>query len=337
MALPPRDQRHSYLRGLTDLMAEGLSGRMLMEHRDAQGQSVLASRAWRRLFEIRGPLVHELILEFFSVFRFGEAVLDFDIFHIARVLQFQLGGVRHRIRWREFILGMGLHTMKEIKYAGFGSYWVESARQILDKGDLSAYWVGISSTGDFLGTALFYTLIRDSVLRLYHRLIACSIAWRSQAPKKVTVTDLFYLMGMDVGSVNIPYLLARYLRMFDLDLPVIDIAELVRLQTCEKLDDTWAWVAPGPERQLDVLVGAPKVAKVLQILLRVLRLFQHPYRHPSRHMQLDQLGFYHRDWLDWRRTCMRCEGHWASKERYWIVWPVISLESLHGQLLVSRE
>ncbi|GKD64416.1 hypothetical protein Tco_1306524, partial [Tanacetum coccineum] len=72
MALPPRDQRHQYLRfeglqytnaditdfetrlgkiykrevhrvqvfnfgGLTDLMAKGLSGRMLMEHRDAQG------------------------------------------------------------------------------------------------------------------------------------------------------------------------------------------------------------------------------------------------------------------------------------------------------------
>ncbi|GJY53370.1 hypothetical protein Tco_0445034 [Tanacetum coccineum] len=46
------------------------------------------------------------------------------------------------------------------------------------------------------------------------RLIACSTAGRSYAPEKVTVTDLFYLRGMDVGSVNIPYLLARYLRLF---------------------------------------------------------------------------------------------------------------------------
>ncbi|GJV43268.1 hypothetical protein Tco_1427804 [Tanacetum coccineum] len=52
------------------------------------------------------------------------------------------------------------------------------------------------------------------MMRLYHRLIACSIVGRSQAPEKVTVTDLFYLRGMDVGSVNIPYLLARYLRRF---------------------------------------------------------------------------------------------------------------------------
>nr|GEZ25494.1 hypothetical protein [Tanacetum cinerariifolium] len=43
------------------------------------------------------------------------------------------------------------------------------------------------------------------------RLIACSIFGRSQAPKKVTVFDLFYLRGMAIGSVNVPYLLASNL------------------------------------------------------------------------------------------------------------------------------
>ncbi|GJY49227.1 hypothetical protein Tco_0439183 [Tanacetum coccineum] len=106
MALPPRDQRHQYLRyeglqyrdtdildfesrltriymrevhrvhvfdfgGLPDLMADRLSGRMLMGHRDAQGVSLFTSRAWKRLFDIRGPLVHELILEFFSTLSLG--------------------------------------------------------------------------------------------------------------------------------------------------------------------------------------------------------------------------------------------------------------------------
>ncbi|GJS92114.1 hypothetical protein Tco_0774750 [Tanacetum coccineum] len=46
------------------------------------------------------------------------------------------------------------------------------------------------------------------------------------------------------------------------DLPVIDMAELVRLQICKKLDDTWAWVVLGPERQHDVAVGAPRLARV---------------------------------------------------------------------------
>ncbi|GJT59480.1 hypothetical protein Tco_1003013 [Tanacetum coccineum] len=116
--------------------------------------------------------------------------------------------------WREFILALWLHTDEEIQTAGFGAYWARSAKQIPDKGDLRYYWIGISSVGDFLGTAPSYTAIRDPILRLCHRLIACSIAGRSQAPEKVTVTDLFYLRGMDVDSVNIPYLLARYLRLF---------------------------------------------------------------------------------------------------------------------------
>ncbi|GJR45250.1 hypothetical protein Tco_1313353 [Tanacetum coccineum] len=138
--------------------------------------------------------------------------------------------------------------------------------------------LGISSVGDFLGTTPFYTSIRDLMRRLYHKLIACSIPGRSQAPKKVIVTDFFYLRGMDVGSINIPNLLARYLRLFALgrkreamisggkfvarlakhfwllteerlqglkviiqDLPMIDMAELVRLQIYEELDDNWVW------------------------------------------------------------------------------------------------
>ncbi|GKD71675.1 hypothetical protein Tco_1325765 [Tanacetum coccineum] len=37
---------------LSVVMVEGLTSRMLMEHRDIQGQSVFTSRAWRRLFEV---------------------------------------------------------------------------------------------------------------------------------------------------------------------------------------------------------------------------------------------------------------------------------------------
>ncbi|GKC74776.1 hypothetical protein Tco_1120659, partial [Tanacetum coccineum] len=110
--------------------------------------------------------------------------------------------------------------------------------------------VGISSAGYFLGTTPSYTLIRDSMLRPYHTLIACSITGRSQAPKKVTVTDLFYLRGMDVGTNDD----CR-------DFIVIDMVKLVRLQICEELDDTWAWVALGPERQQVAMTGAPVVAE----------------------------------------------------------------------------
>ncbi|GJT11836.1 hypothetical protein Tco_0858878 [Tanacetum coccineum] len=96
-----------------------------------------------------------------------------------------LGRVRRRMSWREFILSLGLHTSEEMQTIGFDLYWAESARQIPDKRDLSTYWIGISSMGNFLGTPPSYTLIKDPMLRLYHKLIVCSIAGRSQAPKKV--------------------------------------------------------------------------------------------------------------------------------------------------------
>ncbi|GJS01255.1 hypothetical protein Tco_0317763 [Tanacetum coccineum] len=179
MALPRRDQRHQYLRfeGLEYLDVDIT----YFEERLGKIYGRGVHRRW--LFEVRGSLVHKLILEFFSTFRFGEEVLGLDI---------------------------------EMEFVRFGTYWVESARQIYDNGDLSAYWRGISSEGDFLGAPPSYTTIRDLMLRLCHRLITCNIVGRSQAPEK-----------------------------------------LVRLQICEELDKTWDWVAPGLERQPDVVAGGP--------------------------------------------------------------------------------
>ncbi|GKD67544.1 hypothetical protein Tco_1321634, partial [Tanacetum coccineum] len=41
-------------------------------------------------------------------------------------------------------------------------------------------------------------------------------------------------------------------------LPMIDLHELVRLNICERLGDMWAWVAPRPERQSNATASAPK-------------------------------------------------------------------------------
>ncbi|GJT72490.1 hypothetical protein Tco_1031776 [Tanacetum coccineum] len=177
---------------------------------------------------------------------------------------------RHQYLRKEGCLRtLGLHTAEEMQTIGFDTYWAKSARQIPDKGDL-----------------------------LCHRLIACSITRRSQAPEKVTMTGPFYLRGMNVASVNVPYLLARFLRLFAAGrksealiaggqfltrlaehlglltedrlrgltviapaLPVIDMAKLVRLQICVEIDDTRDWVALGPERQPDAAVGAPEAAE----------------------------------------------------------------------------
>ncbi|GKD79651.1 hypothetical protein Tco_1342272 [Tanacetum coccineum] len=142
--------------GLPDLMADGLSARILMEHMDAQG-----------------------------------VMIDLDT---PGALQFQLGGARGRQSWR-----------------------------------------------------------------LCHRLITCSIAGRSQVHEKVTVTDLFYLRGMDVNSVNVPYLLARYLRLFAAGRKSGDL--ISRGKSMLTFFDIWAWVALGLERQPDATTGTLKAAK----------------------------------------------------------------------------
>ncbi|GKE47610.1 hypothetical protein Tco_1478868, partial [Tanacetum coccineum] len=77
------------------------------------------------------------------------------------------------------------------------------------------------------------------------------------------------------------------------DLPVIDMDELVRLQICDRLVDTWAWVAPGPER-----------------------LFQNPYRHLSHLLQLPPLlGPCLREWRGVRRRSTDYEIVWRSSAR----------------------
>ncbi|GKB52135.1 hypothetical protein Tco_0902888 [Tanacetum coccineum] len=162
--------------GLTPDMRQDLAERLRMVYTRDDGQEIFVSHAWRRLFEIRAHLVQEFILKFFSTCRIGS-----------------------------------LHTAEDMAEDGFGAYWLGSERVILDKGDLSGYWIEISSDRDFLRSALSYTYIKDPVRRLCHRLISYNISGRGQAPKKVTATDLFYLRSMDRGAANVPYLLARYL------------------------------------------------------------------------------------------------------------------------------
>ncbi|GKB61349.1 hypothetical protein Tco_0917535 [Tanacetum coccineum] len=95
---------------------------------------------------------------------------------------------------------------------------------------------------DAQGTPPSYTLIKDLMPRLYHRLIACSIAGRSQAPEKFIAR-----LAEHFGLLTEERL--QGLAVIVRDLHIIDMAELTRLQICEELVDTWAWVAPGPERQ----------------------------------------------------------------------------------------
>ncbi|GJR81021.1 hypothetical protein Tco_0151806 [Tanacetum coccineum] len=164
--------------GLTPEMRHDLAMRLRMVYTGGEGQQVFMSHAWRRLFGIQAPLVREFILEFLSTCRLSDTEMGLDV---VDTLCFQLGGVRRRMTWRQFILALGLHTEQEMTKAGFRAYWAGSDRLIPDKGDLRDYWIEISS----------------------------------YAHDKVTDVDLFYLRSMDHGTTNVPHLLAQYLFRHD--------------------------------------------------------------------------------------------------------------------------
>ncbi|GJS72318.1 hypothetical protein Tco_0705159 [Tanacetum coccineum] len=184
---------------MPELLRDRLFARMAMEHRDEAGIVMFASQAWRRLFDTRGPLVWELILEFLSTHIFGEVLLDLDA---PGTIQFQLGGARRRLSWRQFILALGLYTGEEMESPGFAR---------------AGCWIGQ------------HALLVSPIFEEHSGLLTADI-----------------LGGL---AVIAPELL------------MIDMAELVRLQICVQLDDTWTWVAMGPERQLDAANGAPAVAE----------------------------------------------------------------------------
>ncbi|GKC33491.1 hypothetical protein Tco_1045875 [Tanacetum coccineum] len=111
-----------------EIMRQDLAERLRMVYTEDDGQEILVSHAWMRLFEIRAPLVHEFILEFFSTCRISsEMGLD-----VIDALCFQLGGARRSMTWRHFTLALGLYTAEEIAKNGFEAYWLGSERVIPD-------------------------------------------------------------------------------------------------------------------------------------------------------------------------------------------------------------
>ncbi|GJS50415.1 putative ribonuclease H-like domain-containing protein [Tanacetum coccineum] len=83
--------------GLSDETRQPLTDTLRMVYIGAKGQVLFTSDAWRRVFEIMGPLVLELMLEFFSTRRISDIVLELDV---ADTRCFQLGGLRRQLSWR---------------------------------------------------------------------------------------------------------------------------------------------------------------------------------------------------------------------------------------------
>nr|GEY27964.1 hypothetical protein [Tanacetum cinerariifolium] len=131
---------------------------------------------------------------------------------------------------------------EEMESLGFVRYWSESERMIPKNGDLHDHWRSISTDGDLLGPLPSYTLIRDLVLRLCHQIMAHSIVGRSQAPEKskAHISGGQFVAQLDKHFRPLTADILRGLMVIDPELPIIDMGELMRLQICVEIDDTWA-------------------------------------------------------------------------------------------------
>ncbi|GKA27512.1 hypothetical protein Tco_0713680 [Tanacetum coccineum] len=256
--LPSRDQRHPWLRyqvegyaeeivhnyeqtletiwgrsvnrvhildfvGLTEGMRQTLRDRLRMVYTGDEGQGLFTSHALRRLFEIRALLVREFILEFLSTCRMSDTEMGLDV---ANTLCFQLGGARQ-----------------------------------------------ISSDRDFLRPTPSYVFIQGPVRRLCHRMIACIISGKGQTHEKYMFrhakgrkSGARLSEGHFIGCLAAHFGLVsdqglRGLSVVTRELPLLDLHKLGKLNIYERIGDTWAWVAPRPERQSDATAGAPRAAE----------------------------------------------------------------------------
>ncbi|GJS75135.1 hypothetical protein Tco_0725016 [Tanacetum coccineum] len=249
MALPPHEQRHQFIR------YEGLE----YTDTDIEDFEARIARIYRRevhrvqVFDFGGLpdlMVEELSVRMLMEHRDDQGVSLFT--SGLRPAVWTLGRWFTSLFWSFSVhLGLVRPYLIWIRLELYNFSWDELG--------------GISSVGDFLGTTPSYTMIQDPILRLCHRLIPCTIAGRSQAPEKrkngayISGGRFVALLAEHFGILTAEIL--GGLTVIAPELPIIDMAELVRLQICAKFDDTWAWVAMGPERQPDAAAGAPVVAE----------------------------------------------------------------------------
>ncbi|GKB97298.1 hypothetical protein Tco_0983435 [Tanacetum coccineum] len=150
--LPAADQRHPWLRYQIDEYIKGI------RHSYEQRLETIWRRTVNRVhvldfegltLEMREDLEVRLRMVYSGE---GQQVMsDTEMgLDVADTLCFQLGGVRRRMTWRQFILALGLHTEQEMAEAGFGAYWDGSDRLIPDKGDLRMIPYSISGRGRHL-------------------------------------------------------------------------------------------------------------------------------------------------------------------------------------------
>nr|GEX29728.1 hypothetical protein [Tanacetum cinerariifolium] len=193
--LPPKDQRHSWLR----YQVEGYTEDIM--HNYEQILETIFGRLVNRVYKLDFARLTEGMRQTLA----GRLRMVYT-----RVMDMSCSLVMHRgdcLNPWAVILTLGLHTNEEMAEDGF-----------------EAYWLG------------------NPMRRLCHRMIACNISGRRQAPeKRKSGARLF--RGHFIGRLAAHFSLVsdeglRGLSVINHELLIIDFHELVRLNICERFGNT---------------------------------------------------------------------------------------------------
>ncbi|GJR36742.1 hypothetical protein Tco_1212426 [Tanacetum coccineum] len=131
------------------------------------------------------------------------------------------------------------------------------------------YWgfLGVGTTLDIFQNIIFIPYFEYSVLSLSgYGVLSFIPLWSlylfhpakgRKSGARLTVSHFIGRLAAHFGLVSDQGL--RGLSLVVSELPVIDLHDLGRLKIYARFGDTWAWVAPRPERQQAAAAGAPAV------------------------------------------------------------------------------
>ncbi|GJT51605.1 hypothetical protein Tco_0977762 [Tanacetum coccineum] len=196
-----------------------LGDRLSMVYTRDKGQELFTSHVWRRLFEIRAPLVREFILEFLSTCRISDTEMGLDV---ANTLCFQLGGPPSYVFIRDLVRRL-CHRM--IAFSIFGRGQAHKKVTSVD---------------------LFYLRSMDRGTANVPYLLAQYLFRHAEGRKSGASLSGGHFIGRHAayfGLVSDQGL--RGLLVVTSELPLIDLDELGRLNICLRVGNTWAW-APQP-------------------------------------------------------------------------------------------
>nr|GEX59573.1 hypothetical protein [Tanacetum cinerariifolium] len=171
--------------------------------------------AWIRAFNIKEPIYAELCHEFYSTYQVDEVCAD-DELQSKEIIKFRLGGRAHNLTLLEFARRLGLYHADELEEDGFDVYFHGGLRSD-DHFNAQEYWLSISREENLGLSRSHASTIRNSILRVIHKMITYGLCQRTTGYDKIQKNDLWLLSIFEArhqnGYANVSWLIARKTRV----------------------------------------------------------------------------------------------------------------------------